>query len=412
MRVCFANDSFPPQIDGVANAVINYADYMQRHYGSAIVAVPSNPGAEDRYSFEVLRYASLNTTKTVGYRAGFPFSSKAMSRLVAYQPDLLHAHCPIASTFLCRELRELVHKPIVFTYHTKFDIDIRRAIKQKVLQEKAIKEIIYNISCCDDVWVVNEGAGQNLKDLGYRGSYRVMPNGVDINRDAPDGEIVRRLKKTYGLEDQIPLFLFVGRVIWYKGLHIVLDGLRQCRDAGVPFRFAVVGDGADREEVCAEAQKLGIADSCIFTGAEYDRAVLKAWYSMADLFLLPSVFDNNPLVVKEAAACGTASVLVENSSSAEGVVDGENGYLIAESADQMAQRLIFCASHREEVRAAGQRAAQTLYLSWDDSIAKAVQRYEEVLEAFRKGELELIHPARNFTVSAFSRLHRLFHGNK
>ena len=130
------------------------------------------------------------------------------------------------------------------------------------------------------------------------------------------------------------------------------------------------------------------------------------------MFLLPSVFDNNPLVVKEAAACGTASVLVENSSSAEGVVDGENGYLIAESADQMAQRLIFCASHREEVRAAGQRAAQTLYLSWDDSIAKAVQRYEEVLEAFRKGELELIHPARNFTVSAFSRLHRLFHGDK
>ena len=47
MRVLFANDSFPPQIDGVANAVINYADYVQRNCGGAMVAVPALPGAED-----------------------------------------------------------------------------------------------------------------------------------------------------------------------------------------------------------------------------------------------------------------------------------------------------------------------------------------------------------------------------
>ena len=74
----------------------------------------------------------------------------------------------------------------------------------------------------------------------------------------------------------------------------------------------------------------------------------------------------------------------------------------------MADRLTFCASHREETARIGQNAADTLYVSWDDSIARAVERYEEVLRDFRDGRLQLKRPPRNRTVAAFSKLHRAF----
>ena len=70
MRVCLANDSFPPLIDGVSNTVVNYGNIIQSKYGAAIVATPRYPDVKDEYPFEVVRYASLNTVKLVGHRTG------------------------------------------------------------------------------------------------------------------------------------------------------------------------------------------------------------------------------------------------------------------------------------------------------------------------------------------------------
>ena len=81
MKVCIANDSFPPLIDGVIGAVINYASYINRDYGSAVVTTPYYPNAIDEYPFDVIRYKSFDTEKKLGYRTGYPFSTKAMKQL-------------------------------------------------------------------------------------------------------------------------------------------------------------------------------------------------------------------------------------------------------------------------------------------------------------------------------------------
>ena len=75
LTVCLINDSFPPMIDGVANAVTNYAQIITRSHGRAAVVTPYYPDADDSvYPFPVFRYPSLDLTKYVGYRAGMPFS--------------------------------------------------------------------------------------------------------------------------------------------------------------------------------------------------------------------------------------------------------------------------------------------------------------------------------------------------
>ena len=94
--ICLLNDSFPPEIDGVANAVVNYAKNITKSGENAIVVTPTMPGADDSaFPFPVLRYPSIDMTKLVGYHAGFPFSEKTMKTLMEYPFDLIHCHCPI-----------------------------------------------------------------------------------------------------------------------------------------------------------------------------------------------------------------------------------------------------------------------------------------------------------------------------
>ena len=386
LNVCLVNDSFPPEIDGVANAVVNYAGIINRSYGSATVVTPSNPQADDSaFDFPVCRYPSLDTTRLVGYRAGMPFSPEIQRRLDEQNFDIIHSHCPISSTLLARLLRERIDVPLVMTYHTKFDIDIAKAISSKILQEEAKRMLVENISACDEVWTVSRGAGENLRSLGYKRDYLIMPNGVDLPRGRVDEELVAQTCRDYDLPEGLPVFLFLGRMMWYKGIRIILDALKELSDSGRDFRMVFVGGGTDRDEIVDYCNKLGLEGRVFFCPAIHDRNIVRAWYCRANLFLFPSSFDTNGLVVREAAACGLASVLIRGSCAAEDVDDGKTGFLIEENSRSMAEKLETLCQCPETVKRVGLQAQSRLYISWDESVGNACRRYETVIENYRKG---------------------------
>ena len=383
MRITLLNDSFPPVIDGVANVVMNYARIMtEKNMAEVMVGTPQYPDADySAYPYPVVPYQSFDTTGIVsGYRAGNPFAVKALEELTSFQPDLIHTHCPVSSTLMARLLRKETDAPIIFTYHTKFDVDIARAVKAKFLQKESIKTLVDNISACDEVWTVSSGAGENLRSLGFEGKYRVMPNGVDFDKGrVPEAE-VREATKEYDLPEGIPIFLFVGRIMKYKGLPLILDALKILLDEKVDFRMVFVGNGPDAEEIKQSVLSLGLSEKVIFTGAIYERNILRAWNTRADLFLFPSTYDTNGIVVREAAACGIASVLIKDSCAAEGITDGQNGYLIEENAQSMAQCLKEACKDLDRVHQVGQNAMDEIYISWESAVKLAYERYGEVIE--------------------------------
>ena len=388
-KVCLINDSFPPAIDGVANAVVNYGTFIQKNHGKAVVVTPFYPDADDSaFPFDVVRYPSLDITRAVGYRAGLPFDADVLQRLEQERFDLIHSHCPITSTMLARTLRSRIDRPIVFTYHTKFDIDIANAIRSRLIQEEAARLLVQNISACDEVWTVSRGAGENLRKLGYEGDYLVMPNGVDFPRGRADEAAVAEATKDLDLPAGLPVFLFVGRMMWYKGIRIILDALKTLDDKGIDFRMVFVGGGNDKDEIVAYCSSLGLDGKVFFTPPIRDRAVIRAWYCRADLFLFPSTFDTNGLVVREAAACALGSMLVRGSCAAEDVEDGVSGVLIDENAASMAFALERLLGERETMRRIGEGAQRELYLSWEEAVANAWSRYGTVLEKYRSGEYD------------------------
>lgn len=391
MNICLLNDSFPPLIDGVVNVVMNYARILQNSpdiKANVLVATPEYPGVlyEGSYPYEVVPYKSLDTSKlTSGYRAGNPLDLKAIKRIREFEPDIIHVHCPAASAILGRILRKETGAPIVFTYHSKFDVDIRRAVGEGFLEDKVVEAMIDNISACDEIWAVSDGAGKDLKSLGYKGEYKVVTNGVDFPKGGVSDEIVREVTGSYDLPDGVPVYLFVGRMMKYKGLPLIIDAMKQLSEKGMDYRMVFVGGGADEDEMHKKVNDSGLEEKVIFTGPIRDREKLRAWNSRADLFLFPSVYDTNGIVVREAAACALASVLIEDSCAAEGITDGRNGYLIEENADSMAKLLFELGNDIEHMHETGVHAMDEIYISWEDNVHEVYSKYVDICERFSHG---------------------------
>ena len=382
--ICLLNDSFPPVIDGVANAVMNYAKNLSSDEESSVVITPDYPGADDsQFPYPVLRYPSLDLRKSTGYTAGIPFAPELLRSLEPYHVQLLHSHCPIVSTMLARELRQVLDVPLILTYHTKFDIDIANIMHSRALQEASKRALLENINACDEVWAVSQGAADNLRSLGYEGECVIMHNGVDLPRGRVCQAQIDAVTEGFDLPAQVPVYLFVGRIMWYKGLRIILDALAALDQEKRDFRMVFVGGGGDFDQVKAYSEKLGLAKKVFFAGPVHQREALRAWYCRADLFLFPSTFDTNGLVVREAAACALGSVLIAGSCAAEGVTNERNGLLIEENAQSLAHCL--CGLSKEAMSLIGSYAQKELYLSWEDAVKAARERYQVVIDRYNSG---------------------------
>src|ERR1035437_9601226 len=152
LKIGLFNDSFPPTIDGVANCVINYAKIITKSHGECCVVTPKYPNVLDDYDFEVYRYGSVPVEMLVGYRAGDPFSRFTIKDIRNKKFDIIHVHAPFASSILAKQVCMGRHRvPIVFTYHTKFDIDLAKRIKVKPFCKVIKWFVLSNINSADEV---------------------------------------------------------------------------------------------------------------------------------------------------------------------------------------------------------------------------------------------------------------------
>ena len=380
LNICQLNDSFPPVIDGVSNVVLNYSRIIQEKYGNVVVVVPRYPGEHDDYPFKVVRYPSVVTPITSDYRMGLPVPGIARD-IRKHTVDIIHCHCPFVSSVIAKPLRQMTGAPVIFTYHTKYDIDIANSFDSELVQTVAKKLVVTNIEWCDEIWAVSRGAGENLRSMGYQGEYRVMENGVDFPKGPAAPGQCEMIGEEHSLPPDLPVFLYIGRMMWYKGIRLILDGLQAAKASGARFKMIFVGGGADFDPITRLAHSHGLDSDCIFTGPIRDREKLRAYFSRADLFLFPSTFDTSGIAVREAAACGLASVLIRGSSAAEPVTDGRNAVLIGEDSNNLAWAVINLLKNREKMKALGRQAMDDLYLSWDTAVANAFERYEQIFES-------------------------------
>ncbi|MBP3278822.1 MAG: glycosyltransferase, partial [Butyrivibrio sp.] len=105
---------------------MNYGSVLTGELGaSVVVGTPRYPDVTyEGYPYKVIPYPSFDTTDFIkGYRTGNPLAIREIAQMAESAPDIIHTHGPAASTIMARILRRETGAPVVFTYHTKFDVD-------------------------------------------------------------------------------------------------------------------------------------------------------------------------------------------------------------------------------------------------------------------------------------------------
>ena len=210
----------------------------------------------------------------------------------------------------------------------------------------------------------------------YRDRIAVIPYGLDPAAWARTPAVERRVGEIRAVRPGMPLVVFAGRFVRYKGCDVLLQALKEVHAAAV---FA--GDGPLRNELTALAASLGLSDRVRFPG-EVSPEELLALYHAADVFVLPSITHAEAFgfVQIEAMACGTPVVSTNVRSGVSWVNQHGVTGLVVEPGDVVALRRALASLLEDGPARERMGVAAEHRVSAEFTLAKMGQRASELFE--------------------------------
>jgi len=205
----------------------------------------------------------------------------------------------------------------------------------------------------------------------------VIPNGVDPSELRPSGDL-QALRREFAAPGE-KLVLLVGRLVYEKGFQLALEALPGVIERVGDVRFLVAGSGTHEAELKAQAERLGLHEHGTFVGWIGDD-VLHSLYRIADLCVVPSIYEPFGLVALEAMASGCPCIVADTGGLREVVPVGERVGLRFNGGDPehlgiMIERLLVDEGLRD--RLVTEASEHVLSFDWDDIALRTRGIYDE-----------------------------------
>jgi len=206
----------------------------------------------------------------------------------------------------------------------------------------------------------------------------VIPNAIDPTDLQPVADLPK-LRVRFARPDE-KLVLLVGRLVYEKGFHLALDALPGLVERLGNVRFLVAGSGTAEAELKAQARRLGLMEHGSFVGWTGDE-VLHGYYRIADLCVVPSLYEPFGLVALEAMASGCPCIVADTGGLREVVPAGRRVGLRFRARDprslaRMAEALLTDDALRE--RLVAEASEHVLRFDWADVARQTAAVYGEL----------------------------------
>jgi len=379
MRIGQYSDSFLPVVDGVGRVVFSYAKSLGNMGHQCTVFAPmANMGYLGDYPFQVIDYNSFQMPGKMPYRVGLPqLDARFHKKTQMTKMDIVHVHSPFMLGHSGLQVAKKRRLPVVATFHSKFYDDFKMTLKSETLARAATRQVVEFFEQCDEVWAVSESSGQTLTEYGFRGEVIAMPNGTEIR--ALDEAVLPELRERFSLREGVPILLYVGQLNWKKNILHILEAVRLLREKGCAFRLLLAGQGPHRDEIEQKINEWALSDQVTFPGHIDNTRDLDGLYALADLFVFPSLYDNAPMVLREAAAMGTPALLIEGSNAAECIVSGVNALTCRDEPVALADTIAKGLTDPALLDRLGQAARETIPVPWTRLMDQVIHRYQALI---------------------------------
>ncbi len=320
MKIMHVGKYYPPYRGGMETALQNLAEGLLDADCQVSLVVAGHQSVDSRetiYGPLLGRKGGLVRAAVCGVINSQPVTPSlvgVLRREVAlFQPDLVQLHLPnplAAAAWLGLVATGMPNRPpMTVWYHA----DITR---QRIAGRLIAPLISRCLAQSAGVSVSSESLAQRSPVLQpHRDKVTVVPFGITPE---PWSEVTPSLDGP---------FLFVGRLVPYKGVNILFEALAQVPAA----RLVVVGEGPEKPDLLDLGERLGVLDRVSFVGT-LDEQGIAAHLGRARALVLPSVDASEAfgLVQLEAMAAGVPVIATDLPTGVPEVgVPGETGFLVA-----------------------------------------------------------------------------------
>ena len=298
-----------------------------------------------------------------------------------YDFDLVHGHDWLVAV-ACDHLANRFHRPLVMTIHaTEYGRHQGWVEEHPQSWINGVERWITGRA--DRVITCSHYMRGHVADIFELDESRVtvIPNGIDP-LDLQPVDDLEQLRAEFAAPDE-QLVLLVGRLVYEKGFQLALEALPPIIERVGNVRFLVAGSGTHEEELKEQAEQLGLMEHGTFMGWIGDD-VLHSLYRIADLCVVPSLYEPFGLVALEAMASGCPCIVADTGGLREVVPAGEKVGLRFNGGDPehlgvMIERMLTDDELRERLIA--EASEHVLSFDWADVARQTSRLYGETIAA-------------------------------
>lgn len=373
LRIAMVTETYPPEINGVAMTMGRIVAGLQRRGHTVQLVRPRQHRGEQPANeplFEEILQRGVPIPRYDALKIGLPARQALVRLWTKHRPDIVHVvtEGPLGWSALAAAAK--LKLPVATDFHTNFHSYsehygigwLKKPITAylRKFHNKARRTFVPTITLQEEL------AGLGLRNL------QVVARGVDTRLFNP-ARRNQALRRLWGVGDNDPVVMCVGRLAAEKNLPVVVQTYAAMRVVRPSARLVLVGDGPERTRMARECP------NAIFAGMRVGED-LAAHYASADVFLFPSITETYGNVTIEAMASGLAVIAYDYAAARQHIRHDINGLVAPFDATHDLMRLaVNLAPDIARIRALGAAArATTEKLDWSCIVAEFEQALLEL----------------------------------
>lgn len=375
IRILQVNKLYYPVTGGIERVVQQLAEGLCDETDTKVLVCRK----KGRTIVEQVGGVEVTRASSIGMLSSLPLSVPFLwkFRRMAKDRDIIHIHMPFPLGDLACFLSGYKGKVILW-WHS----DIVRQKKLMKLYRPLMEWLLRRADC---IVVATQGhidGSEYLKP--YEEKCRIIPFGVDrkIEEQADQWIASRKEAEDGRYPEKTIRFLFVGRLVYYKGCCVLLEAFGKAAGKDSRLRLDIVGTGPLEAELKRQTEELGLVDR-IYFHADVNDDELMQYFNECDVFVLPSLQRSEAfgLVQIEAMAFGKPVINTKLSSGVPYVsLHGETGMTVEPgNVAELAEAMQYMAEYPEERLQMGKRARARMEAQFrmDTMLARVKKLYEE-----------------------------------
>ncbi|MFA6921564.1 MAG: glycosyltransferase [Gallionella sp.] len=381
MKILFISDVYFPRVNGVSTSIATFRHEL-RALGHITHLIAPDYGILSADESDIVRIPAKSVPLDPEDRfMSYSAVMQQLDRLRDEQYDIIHIQTPFVAHYLGTKLSKLLGIPCVETYHTFFEEYLYHYIPlvpRKLMRMIAQRFSRHQGNSLDGMVIPSRPMAEVLKNYGITTPAEIIATGIKPESFLQGNRAAFREK--YGITQDRPVLLFLGRVAHEKNIDFLLTVLHRVKEQIPDILLVIAGEGPARKFLEKEVDETGLSNNVMFIGYLDRNTELNSCYSAADIFVFASRTETQGLVLLEAMAQGTPVVSTAELGTIDVLQEGMGVWIAKEDVADFSGKIVRMlgdAAARKSIGDAGRKYTQ----SWSSTrqAEKMVTFYQTVL---------------------------------